>query len=407
MKNLCRLFLSISSLLLASNSLLAQQIVIPNALIGVSLNQEEMGKVSIERVVETWKDNYPDSVICLGNLQGGQLRLLAFRDGEAAAEPLLLSRSKEYLLLRSMDRATLSMQEPFEEIESLLLEASHVEIVADFHTGDNFFIKVTHVVEGQLIGTSRGNLVSVGWWELDHVRIQQGVSKGRDLYNPNATRYFLGPSAIPLKKGEGYYQNVMVGFNSVNYGITDHISVTAGTEMFTLAAGMFNGGIVNGFANLKVGAEVADKLYIGGGILTGGFFHLGEKTGDGASLGYGIVTYGTERTNMSFSAALGRVNKRWAENPVFVLSGMHQINNKIGVVTESWILKRSQDFYSTTTLAMSGGIRLLANNVSVDLGMIAIGNKNSFEDPALESYQGFDMVPFPLPFLGIVYKFQK
>lgn len=43
--------------------------------------------------------------------------------------------------------------------------------------------------------------------------------------NPNATRYLFAPSAIPLKKGEGYYQNFYILGNAVNYGITDNFSL--------------------------------------------------------------------------------------------------------------------------------------------------------------------------------------
>ncbi|HTL82998.1 MAG TPA: hypothetical protein VL651_14895, partial [Bacteroidia bacterium] len=46
--------------------------------------------------------------------------------------------------------------------------------------------------------------------------------------NPNATRYFFAPSAIPLKKHEGYFQNAYLLANSVNVGITNNITVGGG-----------------------------------------------------------------------------------------------------------------------------------------------------------------------------------
>src|SRR5687768_10717265 len=56
--------------------------------------------------------------------------------------------------------------------------------------------------------------------------------------NPNATRYLIGPSAIPLKAGEGYYQNIYLVLNSFNVGLTDFLSFGGGFELIsTFVAG--------------------------------------------------------------------------------------------------------------------------------------------------------------------------
>ena len=46
---------------------------------------------------------------------------------------------------------------------------------------------------------------------VDPLNIKKGVYW---FPNPNATRYLFAPSAIPLKKGEGYYQNTYLILNS-------------------------------------------------------------------------------------------------------------------------------------------------------------------------------------------------
>jgi hypothetical protein len=43
--------------------------------------------------------------------------------------------------------------------------------------------------------------------------------------NPNATRYLFGPTAIPLEKGEGYYQNTYIILQSFNIGVSDNFSI--------------------------------------------------------------------------------------------------------------------------------------------------------------------------------------
>lgn len=252
------------------------------------------------------------------------------------------------------------------------------------------------------------NTVRLGWWEIDHIRIQEEATGERGLYNPNSTRYLFAPSAIPLGKREGYYQNIWLGFNSINYGLTDNISVTAGTEAATLIYGALAGGVINGFVNVKASGKVAEKVHVGGGILAGGIVALREKMGIGGSLGYGIVTFGSSTSNMSFSAAMGRFEGEWTKNPVFVLSGMHQINKKIGLVTENWIIRSRPNYgYRTTSITMSGAIRLISNNISIDLGLVGLGRYTKGSDGDPYKLSGFNMTPIPLPFVGLVYKFQN
>ena len=55
--------------------------------------------------------------------------------------------------------------------------------------------------------------------------------------NSQETRYFFAPGGIPLKKGEGYYQNVLLTGNFVNYGVHRNLSVGGGVEFISLSAG--------------------------------------------------------------------------------------------------------------------------------------------------------------------------
>ena len=61
--------------------------------------------------------------------------------------------------------------------------------------------------------------------EIKMVEREQIVDGKYFFPNPHATRYFFAPSAIPLKKGEGYFQNAYIIVNSVQIGITDNFSM--------------------------------------------------------------------------------------------------------------------------------------------------------------------------------------
>ncbi|HYO23040.1 MAG TPA: hypothetical protein VER36_11595, partial [Flavisolibacter sp.] len=80
--------------------------------------------------------------------------------------------------------------------------------------------------------------------------------------NPRPTNYFFWPSAINLKKGEGYYLNNMLFLNSVYYGVTDNISLGAGIEFLSL----FSGTPIL-FFSPKITFPVGKNFHAGGGLL--------------------------------------------------------------------------------------------------------------------------------------------
>ena len=67
--------------------------------------------------------------------------------------------------------------------------------------------------------------------------------------NPIPSKYFITGSAIPIKKGEGYYNNTFLSVNSINYGLTDYVSVGGGFELISLL-----GGTPIWFVNSKMGS---------------------------------------------------------------------------------------------------------------------------------------------------------
>lgn len=81
--------------------------------------------------------------------------------------------------------------------------------------------------------------------------------------NPNTTRLLISPTARPLEKGEGYYQNIYVFISGLSYGITNNLSITGGISMIP---GI---GITNQlyFIGGRYGGAVKDNHYLSGGAL--------------------------------------------------------------------------------------------------------------------------------------------
>lgn len=208
--------------------------------------------------------------------------------------------------------------------------------------------------------------------------------------NPHPTRYFFGPSAIPLKKGERYYQNAYVLANSVQYGVSDHFSMGGGAVIpFAF------------FITPKWGWQVASKWHVGTGMLAATSFI--KDMNFGVAVAYGSATYGTKEHNITLNAGWGSVKQqdqdyqyawRGARRPMFTISGMTRISNRVMLVTENWLFSlREYDFVNETYQMRNRGI--------LTAGLRFMGEKNSFDFgilvPSGES--------IGIPYIDYVFKF--
>ncbi|MBX2843591.1 MAG: hypothetical protein KTR26_17610 [Flammeovirgaceae bacterium] len=200
--------------------------------------------------------------------------------------------------------------------------------------------------------------------------------------NPNSSRYFVGSSAFGLKKGEGYYQNIYVFINSVNYGLTDYFSIGGGFESVSLFVGQLPGF----FITPKINIPISKKLKTAAGVMVIGYKAPDEEM-QGLGIGYGIVSYGSRDHNISGGIGFGWNSQNFSETPVFTLSGMTRISRKVSLVSENWLLTNfdSGSIYSY-------GIRIMGEKMSVDLGFWT----NS--DIAQEIFLGIPYVDFTVKF---------
>jgi hypothetical protein len=176
------------------------------------------------------------------------------------------------------------------------------------------------------LAISRANVKS-----LRYLPVVAGGQAGIQFDNPHPTRYFFGPSAIPLKKGERYYQNAYVLANSVQYGINDNFSIGGGAVIpFAF------------FITPKWGYQVASKWHLGYGMLAATSFI--KDMNFGLSVAYGSATYGTKEHNVTLNAGWGAVKQqdpnssyawRGARRPMFTISAMTRISNRVMLVTEN------------------------------------------------------------------------
>ena len=178
--------------------------------------------------------------------------------------------------------------------------------------------------------------------------------------NSQDTRYFFAPSGIPLKKGEGYYQNVLLTGNFVNYGVHRNISVGGGVEFITLSTGQ-----PIWFLTPKIGHSLSEKLHVAGGLLmigTGDFNGSGDGT---SSLIYGVTTIGGPDMNFSFGLGYGYVDGQLSSSPTINLSGTMRFSDGVALLTENYLIGGGGHFGIQ-------GLRFMGPKHSFDIGMFNI-----------------------------------
>jgi len=217
--------------------------------------------------------------------------------------------------------------------------------------------------------------------------IKQDQVKGGKYWfdNPNATRYLFAPSAINLNKGEAYYQNTYIIGNSINYGVTDNISI-GGIVILPLIA----------LITPKIGFEVVKNFHLGGGIIAG---ILPESNFTG--IVYGVATLGSKENNFTLGGGYGFVNEEFTKSPIITLNGMARVGRKVALVTENWVYPYYDEVYLsdgtfdkelTTFYIISYGVRIMRERVTFDIALLNNSDISEF-------------VFLGIPYIDFVFKF--
>lgn len=259
------------------------------------------------------------------------------------------------------------------------------------------------VIQGQYMGqTENGIRVSmekvgdiivpnnqIAWMEVMDDRYKDGQYW---FENPSSTRYLFSPSAFSLRKGEAYYQNTYLLFNSFNYGVTDNFTIGGGFELYSLVSGdpIF-------FISPKYSFKISDKFRAGTGVLY--INAVNNRAGfSGLGIGYGILTYGNKDNNITAGIGYGFVENELTEKPLFTLSGMTRLSKRIGFVSENWITPINGGTYGISDGRTYGiysyGLRFMGERLTVDLAFL---NNRDFND----------FLPIGIPYIDFVVKLGK
>lgn len=229
--------------------------------------------------------------------------------------------------------------------------------------------------EGDKIEVPKSDIKSVKLYSLPE--IQSTIKTPRNIRYSNASeiRYFLNSSGYGLRRAEGYYQNSYIFINSINYGVTDWFSMGFAFDWYTLAVGQPFFAVIPKFS-----IPVARDVQLGVNLA---YVHSFIEEWGGIAAFLPQITYGTPSRNITAGFGYAIVVNDGQNLGVINLSGMYALNHRFSLVSESYFTI----FTSGDGFITSNGIRIQANRLSFDLGLLKISDIDSW--PVGIPYGGF------------------
>jgi hypothetical protein len=184
--------------------------------------------------------------------------------------------------------------------------------------------------------------------------------------DPNPTRLFFGPTGRSLRQGQGYVAVYEVMLPFVQVGLTDRISVGAGTPL------LFGGGSEHPFwITPKVQVLSRPNTQAAVGVMH--FFNVSDGN---LGIAYGAITQGNTDTAITLGAgyAYTRTSGEVDGAAVGMVGGEHRVSRRVKLITENYIF--------TGGGMASIGVRFLGEHLAADLGLVVpIGAEEAIAFP--------------------------
>jgi hypothetical protein len=178
-------------------------------------------------------------------------------------------------------------------------------------------------------------------------------------YVGNGTRMFIAPTARNLHRGEGDIQVIDIFLTSINYGVTDNISVGLLVPVIPVI------GVPFVVVTPKVSVPISDRFRVGAGVLYGFATGIDGTSGSGG-VGYGLATYGTADTNLTFGLGYGIGSDGIGGSPVGVIGANVRVSRLFSLVNETYLA----NFSSDGGFGGLAGLRYASPRFSASLGML-------------------------------------
>jgi hypothetical protein len=204
--------------------------------------------------------------------------------------------------------------------------------------------------------------------------------------DPNTSRHFVAPSAIPLGKGRAYVSQRAAILTNVGLGVGEHVSIEAGLALPALAVG---GGV--GSYAVRVGVPVAQDLHAGAAVQGLDLLLItGEVSFYAPSVALADVTWGTPDSHVSVGIGpsgmlqggevRGRAFGFWFRSgpAVATVAANHRVSDHVALVTDNWVFAEvpgvleNSAFDDPFQVVASGGVRLMGRRFAADVALVGL-----------------------------------
>ncbi len=205
------------------------------------------------------------------------------------------------------------------------------------------------------IRTSSGTVVRVDKSQI----VSRKRVRGRNVdgefqhFDPNETRLMFAPTGRTLAGESAYLSAYYVFFGFAAIGLTDRVTLGAGTLIFPEA-----------FGKLIYVAPKVQVFSTGTSSASVGVF-AGFAEGEGAGIMYGVWTRGQPDGAITAGLGFGFVNGDVAADPVVVLGGERRLKRRVKLVGEAYALPTVDG-----GAMLLGGVRFFSSGLAVDLGLL-------------------------------------
>lgn len=212
----------------------------------------------------------------------------------------------------------------------------HVQIKNN--NGDKVIGIVQSISKDEITIESTFGVVTINREDIENLQIvdnQQEVdSNGFPIDYHNSTHYLVNPSGFTLKKGQAYYENIGVFFNTYAYGVSDRFTIAVGGEIASPLFKSFPIFYVSPRYSIPFGAK-SNSLSLGGTIFTIPFDGL-----EAFGVLQGAITLGSRNHNFTLGSGIGFSFSEGFEESVlpFYFSFMTRLSQKLSLVSDNFIL---------------------------------------------------------------------
>jgi hypothetical protein len=254
---------------------------------------------------------------------------------------------------------TLLLSTPaFAQSPAAVIEIPAADVLQELELNDGSSVigRVLSVADSRFVfRTTSGVEMTVDLTAVRSLKPVTGRIVNGELWreDPNPTRLFFAPTGRSLKKGEAYFGVYEVTLPFVQVGVTDRLSIGAGTPLI--------------FGDFERPFWVTPKVQLLGRrstTLSAGVMHFFNVDDAAIGIAYGVVTQGSADSAVTIGAgySYARTDEDDAGSGVLMIGGEHRISRRIKLVTENYAFKGGG--------FASGGLRFFGEKLSADFGLV-------------------------------------